>query len=93
MPFWVVQLLKNFYQLFLSPILHLLAGFGMGCRFEPTCSNYAFQAIQLHGWIRGIFLALSRICRCHPFTEPGYDPVPHGNRRKLEKKLTPHQGR
>lgn len=46
------------------------------CRFRPTCSAYAFEALQRHGSIRGTWLTLRRIARCHPFTEPDFDPVP-----------------
>ena len=46
------------------------------CRFRPTCSAYALEALRVHGALRGSWLATKRICRCHPFTEPGFDPVP-----------------
>lgn len=46
------------------------------CRFEPTCSGYALDALRVHGAIKGSWLTLRRLCRCHPFCEPGYDPVP-----------------
>lgn len=46
------------------------------CRFHPTCSAYALEALRLHGALRGSWLATKRICRCHPFTAPGFDPVP-----------------
>lgn len=46
------------------------------CRFEPSCSSYALEALRLHGAIRGTWLTARRICRCHPFCEAGYDPVP-----------------
>lgn len=60
------------YQLLLSPWL------GMHCRFTPTCSAYAMEAVRVHGVIRGAFLALARILRCHPFHAGGHDPVPPG---------------
>ena len=46
------------------------------CRFQPTCSQYAFEAIRRHGFARGSWLAAKRIGRCNPFSEGGYDPVP-----------------
>lgn len=46
------------------------------CRFHPTCSAYALEALRVHGALRGSWLTTKRICRCHPFTEPGFDPVP-----------------
>ena len=58
------------YQLVLSPLM------GRQCRFEPTCSCYAIEAIQRHGSVRGGWLGIKRICRCHPFSPGGYDPVP-----------------
>jgi len=49
------------------------------CRFRPTCSGYAQEAIELHGIWRGIYLGLRRILRCHPFSDPGHDPVPQSS--------------
>jgi putative membrane protein insertion efficiency factor len=46
------------------------------CRFQPTCSHYAFEAIRKYGFARGSWLAAKRIARCNPFSEGGYDPVP-----------------
>ena len=58
------------YQYTLSPIL------GPACRFHPSCSEYAFQAIKRHGPLKGLLLATKRILRCHPFHPGGVDPVP-----------------
>lgn len=58
------------YQYLLSPWV------GNQCRFYPTCSEYARQAIELHGPARGSWLASRRLCRCHPWHEGGMDPVP-----------------
>jgi len=58
------------YQLILSPML------GPRCRFYPSCSSYAHQAIHRHGALRGGLLGLYRLLRCHPLAQGGYDPVP-----------------
>jgi uncharacterized protein len=58
------------YQWTLSPLL------GPRCRFYPSCSRYAHEAIERHGAWRGSSLGLTRLLRCHPFNEGGYDPVP-----------------
>ena len=52
------------------------AWLGPSCRFEPTCSSYALQALERHGAAAGSYLALRRLARCHPWCEAGYDPVP-----------------
>jgi putative membrane protein insertion efficiency factor len=67
---WVLLLLVRFYILFLSPF------FGGACRFYPSCSNYAAQAIARHGARRGAMLAARRLIRCNPFVKGGFDPVP-----------------
>ena len=67
------------YQLTISPLLVALSGPGSGCRFHPTCSEYCLQAIESHGVMRGIFLGVKRIARCHPWGGSGEDPVPRAN--------------
>jgi uncharacterized protein len=65
----------EFYRRWLSPAVHAF-GAGGGCRFVPTCSEYASIAIATHGSFRGTGLAISRLLRCHPFCRGGLDPVP-----------------
>jgi putative membrane protein insertion efficiency factor len=64
------------YQLGISPMLRALCGPGMGCRFEPSCSHYAIEAVRRYGVRRGGWLAVSRLCRCSPWGGWGWDPVP-----------------
>ncbi len=63
--------LIRMYQMVISPFLP-----ANSCRFFPTCSNYTIEAIQKHGAAKGSFLGCKRICKCHPYHEGGYDPVP-----------------
>ncbi|MCS6822269.1 MAG: membrane protein insertion efficiency factor YidD [Microscillaceae bacterium] len=60
----------RFYQYAISPLLP------PSCRYTPTCSHYAVEAIQKHGVSKGLYLAIKRILRCHPWGGSGYDPVP-----------------
>jgi putative membrane protein insertion efficiency factor len=64
------------YQLTISPTLTFLFGPTSGCRFTPTCSQYAIEAIHAHGALAGGALAARRICKCHPWGGCGHDPVP-----------------
>jgi putative membrane protein insertion efficiency factor len=66
----ILLLLLGGYKRFLSPLLP------PACRFEPTCSMYMTEAVQRHGALRGLGLGLARLCRCHPFNQGGFDPVP-----------------
>ncbi len=67
---WPLSALVWLYRLLVSPWL------GNNCRFEPSCSQYALDALRVHGAFRGSWLAVRRISRCHPFGGSGYDPVP-----------------
>ena len=69
-PGWWLQRLIHLYQRLLSPIL------GRNCRYLPSCSEYAYEAIGEHGAARGGWMAIRRVGRCHPFREGGFDPVP-----------------
>jgi putative membrane protein insertion efficiency factor len=73
-----VRGLIRFYQLAVSPYL------GRNCRFYPSCSSYAYDAIGLHGVLKGGWLALRRIGRCHPWHPGGFDPVPDAHHRCKE---------
>jgi hypothetical protein len=68
--FWLLIGLVRFYQLFISPVI------GPRCRFYPSCSHYSIEAIKLHGVLKGGWLAIKRIARCHPRNPGGVDPVP-----------------
>ncbi|HAY41490.1 MAG TPA: membrane protein insertion efficiency factor YidD [Gammaproteobacteria bacterium] len=67
----------RFYQLFISPLL------GSNCRFSPTCSEYAFEAVKEFGVIKGLKLSVKRIGKCHPWHEGGFDPLPKNINTKI----------
>ncbi|MBR6409451.1 MAG: membrane protein insertion efficiency factor YidD [Alphaproteobacteria bacterium] len=67
---WLLIKLVRIYQRFLSPLC------GGCCRYKPTCSEYMIEAIKKHGVIKGLYLGIKRILRCHPWGGSGYDPVP-----------------
>ncbi|MCE2573020.1 membrane protein insertion efficiency factor YidD [Motilimonas eburnea] len=72
---WPVIVLIKTYQILISPLL------GPRCRFHPTCSHYAIEAIKTHGLVKGCWLAGKRLIKCHPLNPGGYDPVPKPNKR------------
>ena len=77
---FAVALLRG-YQYFLSPLL------GNNCRYTPTCSQYSVEAIERYGVLRGSWLTLRRLARCHPWGGQGYDPLPG-----TDAEDTPHHG-
>lgn len=67
---WILVKLVRGYQLVFSPY------FGTQCRFSPTCSHYSIDALKKHGALKGSYLTVRRLLRCHPWHHGGYDPVP-----------------
>lgn len=74
---WLITGLLRIYKRLVSPLLP------PACRYVPTCSEYALGAVERHGAIRGTWMALGRILRCHPFVRGGYDPVPQEQKSGL----------
>ena len=72
---FILLALLRFYRWAISPLLTMVAG-GTICRFEPSCSAYAMEAVKTHGALRGSWLTLRRLGRCHPWGGCGHDPVP-----------------
>jgi putative membrane protein insertion efficiency factor len=79
---WLIRLLIRGYQLVISPLL------GPRCRFYPTCSQYTLEAVERHGVIRGLWLGIRRVSKCHPFHPGGVDPVPEPRHRSRDS--VPH---
>jgi putative membrane protein insertion efficiency factor len=83
----VLRVLIRGYQLVVSPWL------GPRCRFHPSCSNYALEALEVHGALRGSWLAVRRVGRCHPFNPGGFDPVPASQAASAgAAPVDPHKG-
>ena len=79
LPGFAVCGLIRLYQLLLSPFL------GNRCRFHPSCSHYALEAVRRHGALKGCWLAMKRLGRCHPFHPGGFDPVPDGSGKRPDR--------
>lgn len=75
----ILIILIDGYRLLISPLLQAICGPGAGCRFEPTCSAYAREAIGRFGVLKGGWLAVKRLSKCHPWGGSGYDPIPDPN--------------
>ena len=73
----LIKAMIKIYSLLISPWL------GSNCRYAPSCSQYAEQAVERHGAMRGSWLAIKRIARCHPWGGEGYDPVPGQDKEKV----------
>ncbi len=86
-------LLLRFYQLTLSPLLTVLFGSGFGCRYYPTCSHYAMEAVTGHGLFKGGWMSALRLLRCQPFSKGGLDPVPQAVRIGARIQNTNHPER
>lgn len=78
----IIQWLIRGYQRAISPLL------GPRCRFYPSCSQYAFEALETHGLLKGLWLALRRLARCHPLNPGGFDPVPNRSAHQQCNKAT-----
>jgi hypothetical protein len=77
------------YRWTISPAQVFLFGSSAGCRFTPTCSQYAIEAIHTRGVLTGSALTAKRICRCHPWGECGHDPVPEFRIQNSEFRISP----
>jgi uncharacterized protein len=83
---YVLLFFVRCYMILLSPF------FGGACKFQPSCSNYAYEAIALHGARRGTLLAIQRLLRCRPFTVGGFDPVPEPDEQPAQEGETGPSG-
>lgn len=85
---WLLRGMIRIYQLILAPAVHSIVPIQGGCRFHPSCSAYAREAVERYGFFSGGRLMLKRLCRCHPWGGSGVDPVPDrlpGSRPSLIK--------
>ncbi len=76
---WLKQLVIGLIKLYQRTVSRVLPG---ACRYQPTCSEYAAQAVRVHGLLKGLWLGMRRVMRCHPFASAGYDPVPEPDARR-----------
>src|SRR5690606_26156570 len=87
LPRFAAVLAIRFYQVALSPLKVAITGQPGCCRFYPTCSQYALEAVRSRGLVAGVCLAFRRILKCHPFHAGGFDPVPPRSRETREGNL------
>ncbi len=87
LPRYVAMKIIRLYQWTLSPFIVALNGGAPVCRFNPTCSHYAYEALNRHGLFLGSWLAFKRILKCHPFHAGGEDPVPACNHANSHSKI------
>lgn len=78
---WILLLPVYFYKYVISPLTPA------SCRHIPTCSEYALQAVKVHGTLKGFWLAIKRISKCHPWGTHGYDPVPPKVKKNVKNDL------
>ena len=86
---FLIRLIIRGYQIFIRPVLHALGGPNCGCRYTLSCSHYFLEAVESYGSLKGTYLGIRRILRCHPWGGCGYDPVSSTGGSKASSKNSP----